>query len=238
MRLVNWNIERRGPQTWQAASLVSEIGSLNPDLVFLTEAHHDSLDALAGHSLSHRGYDSGRKKDSERLVLMWSRSGWEELPLPVAVQEAGGALFGRTEIEGVGVYCLAICIPWHMCPSVKTDGKTVPWAQHVRFLRELAPVLSAIRQRHYPLIVAGDFNRRIPRAWGPIEAYDRLAATFSDMQIITEGPLAPLNEKTIDHVAFSGGISSTSVRSLDARAETGRPRSDHFGVLVDFDWST
>ena len=51
MRIVNWNIERRGPHTWQAASLASEIQSLDPDIVFLTEGHHHSLEALGGFTL-------------------------------------------------------------------------------------------------------------------------------------------------------------------------------------------
>jgi hypothetical protein len=74
MRLINWNIERRGPNAWQAASIVSEIAGLDPDLVVLTEAHTDSLERLGGHSLSHPGYNASRKVDSERLVVIWSKA--------------------------------------------------------------------------------------------------------------------------------------------------------------------
>ncbi|MFT5774383.1 hypothetical protein [Hyphomonas sp.] len=77
MRLNNWNIERRGPHIWQAASLVSEIQSLEPDLVVLTEAHTHFLDRLGGHTLSHRGYDHGPKADSEQLVVIWSKAPWK-----------------------------------------------------------------------------------------------------------------------------------------------------------------
>ena len=234
MRLVNWNIERRGPLTWQAASLASEIGDLGPDLVVLTEAHEASLTELGGHTLSHAGYDHGRKKETERLVLLWSRSPWQEIPLPPTLQANGGALLGRTLVDGRPVHCLALCIPWHMCPGVPPEGKVRPWAQHVKFLHLLKAEMAGLL-RHSPLIIAGDFNRRMPRRWGPIAAYDLLQETFTGTDIVTQGPLAPLDLKTINHVALAGGLTARSVRALDRFDVRGRPRSDHFGILADLD---
>ena len=236
MRLINWNIERRGPLTWQAASLVSEIGSLDPDLVVLTEAHDASLADLGGHTLSHVGYNHGPKKETERLVLLWSRSPWEEIPLPDTLQQNGGALLGRTEVAGQPVCCLALCIPWHMCPGVPPTDKVRPWAQHVKFLHLLKAEMEGLL-RHSPLILAGDYNRRMPRRWGPIAPYDLLQETFSGTDVVTQGPLSPLALETIDHVALHGPLAARSVRALDRFDARQRPRSDHFGVMVDFDWA-
>ncbi|MDX1292373.1 MAG: endonuclease/exonuclease/phosphatase family protein [Hyphomonas sp.] len=236
MRVVNWNIERRGPHSWQAASLASEIQSLEPDLVFLTEAHHDSLSQMGGFTIDHPGYDAGRKAASERLVLLWSRSEWEALPLPKNLHSAGGAVLGKTLVGDQTVFCLCICIPWHMCPTIKMDGKVVPWAQHVAFLKEIKPLLRELENTHSPLIVAGDFNRRIPRRWGPIEAYDLLTQAFDGLDIITTEALQPENAATIDHIAISSALTSKSVRTLSAiDPERRRPRSDHFGVLAELE---
>jgi endonuclease/exonuclease/phosphatase (EEP) superfamily protein YafD len=236
MRLVNWNIERRGPLTWQAASLVSEIQDLAPDLVVLTEAHIDSMDACGGHALSHPGYNSGHRADRERLVLMWSRSPWEEIPLPDALQRHGGALLGRTHVDGRAVHCLALCVPWHMCPGVPPGEKVRPWSQHVKFLDLLKAEMDGLF-RYSPLIIAGDFNRRIPRRWGPIAPYELMQETFCETDIVTQGLLAPLELETIDHVALKGPLAARSVRALDRFDHRQRPRSDHFGVMVDLDWT-
>ncbi len=71
MRIVNWNIERHGPSTWQAKSLLAEIAELEPDLVCLTEAWEDSAAALRGHAISAPGAAWSTKHDSERKVLLW-----------------------------------------------------------------------------------------------------------------------------------------------------------------------
>lgn len=235
MRLINWNIERRGPHTWQAASLVSEIQSFEPDLVVLTEAHTHSLNLLGGHTLSHRGYDHGPKADSEQLVVIWSKAPWTSLAIPQPLQDIGGAVLGETDIRGRKVRVLGICIPWHMAPDAPPGEKVKPWKRHEEFLDHLGPALQALNPEA-PLIIAGDFNRRIPRAWGPYRSYEKLEAALDGFVVVTEGPLAPLEDMTIDHVATRGPLSATLVRGLDRHDASGKARSDHFGVLVDFDW--
>jgi exonuclease III len=235
VRIINWNVERRGPTKWQAASIEREIAGLAPDLVVLTEAHSSSLASLGGHVLADRGYNAHRKADDERLVLIWSRLPWEAIALPRQLQENGGAVLGRTQVADRDVFCLGLCIPWHMSPDVQRTDKITPWAQHVRFLNMLQPVLESAT-RLGPLIIAGDFNRLIPRTRGPKQSYELLESTFSGTRIVTSGPLAPLNLRTIDHVALSGPLSARSVAALSRFETDGRPRSDHFGVMVDLDW--
>jgi len=236
LRLINWNIERRGPLKWQAASIASEIASLDPDLVFLTEAHENSMLGRGGHTLSHPGYNAGRKADSERLVLLWSKSPWEAVPLSERLQENGGAIFGRTVVEDRDVYCLCLCIPWHMSPCIPPDDKVRPWAQHMRFLELLQQAMPKLLE-YSPLIIAGDFNQFIPRSRGSKGAGSLLQDTFAGTRILTEGELPPLGLKTIDHVSVCGPITVAKVDTLDRFDTVGRPRSDHFGVMVDFDWS-
>ncbi|MFT5774385.1 hypothetical protein [Hyphomonas sp.] len=54
--------------------------------------------------------------------------------------------------------------------------------------------------------------------------------------VVTRGSLSPLDDMTIDHIAISGALSATHVRALDRKDSSGKARSDHFNVLVDFDW--
>jgi endonuclease/exonuclease/phosphatase family metal-dependent hydrolase len=103
------------------------------------------------------------------------------------------------------------------------------------FVEQLGPALQALDGLR-PLIVAGDFNRRMPRSWGPHSSYEKLEAAMTGFDIVTRGSLPPLDAMTIDHVAISGALSPTDVRALDRRDASGKARSDHFGVLVDFEW--
>lgn len=233
MRLVNWNIERRSPHTWQAASLVSEITGLAPDIICLTEAHTASLDELGGHTIDHAGYRSGKKKPGERLVLLWSRTRWTPIPVPDDLARSGGIVAGGTEIKGEECLIIGLCIPYHMA-RLDHETRTAPWKHHQTFLKRLAPWLAGL-PADLPIVIAGDYNRRVPRNWGPIVAYELLEAAFSPFDLVTSGPLAPLDEHTIDHVAVSAHWQATGVQARSRFEVDGRARSDHFGVVVDLE---
>ncbi|MEO9969674.1 MAG: endonuclease/exonuclease/phosphatase family protein [Hyphomonadaceae bacterium] len=231
IRVVNWNIERRGPHTWQAASLISEIADLHPDLVCLTEAHEVSLDALGGHVISHVGYRSAHKKPSERLVLLWSSAPWQPLVIPESLQYLGGLIGGVTNLDGQEMLCIGLCIPYHMA-KLASEEKTRPWHHHKTFLKQVAPWLrTQIGER--PIIVVGDFNQRIPRKYGSREAYDLLMQALDPFEIITRGELAPLGELTIDHIGLNGGFRAARIEARSRFGHDGRPRSDHFGIFAE-----
>lgn len=232
-RLINWNIERRGPQTWQAASLLSEISENNPDIVFLTEGHVHSLRKLGGYSIDHRGYRSDHKGETERLVVLWSREPWEAIAIDETLSRKGGIVAGVTRVNGEVVTCIGICIPYHMA-KLADEASTQPWLHHILFIAELAKFLRELTVRSQrPIIVAGDFNRRLPSKWGNKQALADLEACFSPFAIETRGPIAPSGQMTIDHVAMRRA-KALQVRLLDRRDTAGRARSDHDGVVVDF----
>lgn len=231
MRLINWNIERRGPHTWQAASLMSEIESLAPDVICLTEAHDTSLERFGGYVRSHVGYRSGKKKPSERLVVIWSRRPWTPYPVPGDLERVGGISAGMTRLEGTDCLVIGLCIPYHMA-KLDSEARTAPWKHHKAFLKLLGPWLAGL-PKDKPIIIAGDYNRRVPRNWGPIDAYDLLLDAFAPFNLVTTGPLVPLGEATIDHVAVSPHWKTSRVDARSRFGADGRPRSDHFGVMVD-----
>lgn len=234
MRLINWNIERRGPHTWQAASLVSEMAQLKPDLIFLTEGHVASLESLGGNTLNHRGYRSDHKVDTERLVSLWSLSPWVELFVPPELARKGGIVAGETLVRGQAVSCVCICIPYHMA-RLPHESATRPWQHHIEFLEALRPWLKTLAERvSTPLLIAGDFNRRLPSLWGNKSALVGHQDCFAGFEIPTLGLLEPLKVQTIDHAAVRGA-KAKRVRLLERREKDGRPRSDHHGVIIDFE---
>lgn len=232
MRIINWNIERHGPASWQARSLIDEITGLSPDLICLTEAWERSLDALGGHALSARGVQWGEQADSERKVVLWSPAPWRDPEVVEDLEETGSAATGICDLDGIAVRIVGLCIPYHFASPSGMTPKAKPWHQHDLFLTKLKPHLDAwVRQG--PVIVLGDFNRRIPRTWGPKASYALLEQAFENYDVITAGDLPWVSDRTIDHVAVSGRLETDAVAGLPAEVADGRTRSDHFGVLVD-----
>ena len=157
------------------------------------------------------------------------------MPVPEEIENNGGACFGETKIAGQIVRVLGLCIPYHMSKFNLSDGeKTRPWEDHLVFLDLLEPWLNTIA-RDLPLLIAGDFNQRIPRVWSPYRVYDRMMEVFSSFDFATTGSLSPLDEPTIDHIAVTEKVRVERVEVRSRFESDGRPRSDHFGVVVDFE---
>lgn len=184
--------------------------------------------------MSHIGYRSRHKKESERLVVLWSKSPWRKLDVPDQISQLGGAVMGETTVSGARITCLCLCIPYHMA-KLDHEPVTRPWAHHIAFLELLTPWIREVCALiETPLIVAGDFNRRVPRTWGPIEAYNALENCFAPFEFATAGPLPPIQTQTIDHVVHHGDLRAIKSWLIDRHDARGKPRSDHDGVVVDF----
>lgn len=233
MRIVNWNIQRNRPSSWKAKSLIGEIRHLHPDLVCLTEAWASSLEELDGYSISASGVAWSVQKPDERKVLLWSQNPWRQVEVPEELNSIGCAVAGLTRIENVDVRVVGICVPYAAASPLGTVPRVSPWVQHEAFLRALAAWLPRWRDQ-VPLIVIGDFNRRMPRGkWGSKRAYQLLEDTFADYQFATMGDLPEVGGRTVDHVVVSDHFSVEKTTARSAEDETGRIRSDHFGVVVD-----
>ena len=232
MRLVNWNIERNGPHSAKALSLMAEIRGLLPDLICLTEAWESSLDGLGGHVLTARGVSWSRQEAEERKVALWSAGPWTCVDRMEPVSAFGGAVSGVTELQGRSVRIAGLCIPYHMASPFGQVPKAKPWEQHERFLHHLGPYLRRWRQEG-PVIVLGDFNRRMPRTYGLKQSYEMLEEAFEGYDIVTRGAVAGVEAATVDHVAFGGPFQVLSVQGRSAVTPEGLKRTDHFGVVVD-----
>ncbi len=234
MRIVNWNIERHAPSTWQARSLLAEISQLNPDILCLTEAWETSTEQLGGFPISSTGVAWSDKDHEERKVLLWSQNVWRDVDVIEQLEAIGSGITGLTRLGETDVRVVGLCVPYHFASPIGLEPRAKPWTQHERFLEELAPLLRLWRKAG-PVIVTGDFNRFIPRYWGPKRSYALLEAALDGYEVVTAGELAGVDKRAIDHIAFAGDFITTSVFGRPAEAEDGRRRSDHFGVVADFE---
>lgn len=232
MRVINWNIERHRPSSWQSRSLVSEIAALKPDLVCLTEAWQNSLDLMDGFSISAPGVAWSPQHADERKVLLWSKVPWEGANAISVLERTGSAVTGLTNLSGLRVRVVGICIPYHFANPLGQSPKAAMWEQHERFLADVKPLIDAWIEDG-PTIVLGDFNRRIPRSWGPKKSYELLERAFERLNIVTAGVLSGVKRKTIDHIATAGLSAPSKTCGLPAEDASGATRSDHFGVLVE-----
>lgn len=233
-RIINWNIERRRPSSWQGVSLREEIESLSPDLVCITEGWTTSLGGPPGHNISAPGVAWSPQDSDERKVLLWSKQPWRDGRVVPDLEETGSAVTGLTIIAGLEVRVVGLCIPYHFASPLGQKPKAKMWSQHTEFLKKLKPLLAAWIDEG-PLIVTGDFNRRVPKSWGPLASYKLLEEAFECLDIITAGNIDRIGEQAIDHIAVVGPFAPISILGLPAEDDRGRKRSDHFGVMADID---
>ena len=229
---MNWSIERRKPSSWQARSLMNEIALLEPDYLCLTEAWKQSLVDFSGHVISAAGIAWSPQHPDERKVVLWSRNPWADVEPIEQLEAIGSAITGTSEINGNVVRFVSVCIPYHFASPLGVEPRAKPWTAHERFLETFAPLLARWVQDE-PAIVLGDFNRLVPRSWGPKKSYEMLEDAFSGYQFATTGILDKINDRTIDHIACAGSFEVKRAYGKSAHLPDGRRRSDHFGVVAE-----
>lgn len=213
---------------------MAEIQSLSPDIVALTEAHIGSTFSLGGHEISARGVCwAANYADTEQKILLWSREPWLRVESPRVLSKIGGAVVGSTKVDGKDVRVLGVCIPYQHASPFGAKTKSKYFEEHERFLIELTDWFK--NQETRADIVVGDFNRGVPRDWGPHRSYDLLMKTFAEYKFVTAGlRCVGAKSATIDHVAVAPEISAARIEALTAvDSVRQKPRSDHFGVMVE-----
>ena len=81
-----------------------------------------------------------------------------------------------------------------------------------------------------PLVVAGDFNQRIPQGRQPQRMYDALVETFKGLTVSTVQDEAPA---LIDHIAHSPNLRAESLTIIPDTDKHGK-LSNHRGAVVKF----
>lgn len=235
MIVATWNFERRAVETHKAQTMMARLLKVTPTLVCLTEAHQGSTAALGGHEIAVRGVVWSRAKESERKVVLWSAQPWRGIDEtgPEGCQ-AGAYLSGVTNVDGIDVWVVGVCIPYSFASPLGAPTKAKPWSQHLAYLRGLETAI-ANRSRDMPCIVLGDYNQFIPRIWGPKAAAAALSNALGDLLVSTSGPMEGVARPAIDHVAHCRKLSAASIQTLSNIGPGGDRFSDHYGLVVNLD---
>jgi endonuclease/exonuclease/phosphatase family metal-dependent hydrolase len=103
------------------------------------------------------------------------------------------------------------------------------WQDHNTYLTHLTEILTSHRA---PLIIAGDFNQRLPRKYQPINSYQLLVNAIQYLTVHTKDTTDPA---LIDHIATTNDF-ELRTRQVIHRQCDGNALSDHDGVTVNLTW--
>lgn len=124
---------------------------------------------------------------------------------------------------------IGLIIPYHMSNVSYGTGDRQVWQDHAECLDALEPIIDGIPANAF---VAGDFNQRIPFAWGSRQLNQRLIEVFSPMNILTTDTIEPIGELAIDHIACGDDWIAMSTQSISNLRDGGGKVSDHFGLVA------
>ena len=226
IRVATWNVEWATPETKAGKRIQQIIKQIDADIFVLTEGCKDLMpDGFVLDGGSDWGYESEDKR--RRKVLLWSRYPLVESSQGELFQLPDGRFIAATVQHPVGdIRIYGVCIPWKDA-HVRTGRKDrTPWEDHSTYLDGLRQL---IQQADSPLVVAGDFNQRIPRVSQPVLVAEQLSRSLDGLQVCTA---LPLDKPLIDHIAVSNHFSFSNVEIIPDRDEHGK-LSDHRGPIVD-----
>ena len=230
MKIVTWNLERRKVTSAAGSTAVEYLHSQAPDLMFLTETRTD-FPQLDGH-MAFGNHPGAHFAENERKVAIWSKFpleqidsvGDQRLPPNRYVSATVNTPSGKLRI-------ICVCIPWHMANVRYGNKNRKPWQSRIEFLEILPEVLNQFDE---PIIIAGDFNQRIPRVkGGVIAAAEAMQKCFKGYDIVTEGVIDGLKRPGIDHVALGPEFRCSKVFGW-SNVFKGRKVSDHDGAGCEF----
>ena len=226
IRLATWNVEWATPETKAGKRIQQIINQIDADIFVLTEGCNELMpEGFVLDGGTDWGYESADER--RRKVLLWSRYPLVDTSDGDGFQLPGGRFIAATVQHPAGdIRIYGVCIPWKDA-HVRTGRKDrTPWQDHSTYLDGLRQL---IQQVDSPLVVAGDFNQRIPRVSQPISVAEQLSRSMDGLQVCTA---LPLDKPLIDHIAISNHFSSSNVEIIPDRDEHGK-LSDHRGVATE-----
>lgn len=232
MKVVAWNLERKRPHTPTGSAGVARIASEQPHIVVATEARVAHFESLGGHEVASQPPAGERFAPDERKLVMWSREPWRDIDQIGDPNLPAGRFVAATTATPLGdVRVIGICIPWHMCDvNLGTRDRAV-WEQHVRFLELVEPLLAA--DAALPVIVAGDFNQRVPRAsGGRRDVAELLERVFAKHTIVTRGVPDGCAKQGLNHIVIDSRLVATDVHGWPNN-DGGTRMSDHDAAVAE-----
>ncbi len=229
-RIVVWNARWAAASTPRGRKTIEVLESLEPDVVCITEGTI-GLHPPGGHAIVSDADYGYRAPASRRKVILWSRLPWHDVDDAGHAELPGGRFVsGTTNADGITVRVIGICIPWRDAHVSTGRRDSKPWDQHLEYLTHLAGIVGTPPTG--PLIVAGDFNQRVPRIRQPVAVAAALEQALNGTELVTAGRVPGIDKPLIDHVTLRGALSARRITGISRRA-TNIELSDHDGVAID-----
>lgn len=228
--MLTWNVQWAAPKFRTAIARTLSAGS--PDLVVVTEGVESVLPRHGYRAPG--GPDWGYPAPAERRkVLLWSPHPlheihmFDEVPLP-----PGRLVTAVCDTPGLGsVWVVGVCLPWRDAHVRTGRADAQPWDEHLSFLQHLPSVLDSAPSR-LPIVLAGDFNQRIPATRVPTDVATALTRALRSLQVATTGVLPTLASMGVDHICHSRDLRTVRTWGLDRHLGGDRAVSDHDLVAV------
>ena len=128
---------------------------------------------------------------------------------------------------------VGVCIPWRDA-HVRTGRKDrKSWEDHLKYLECLPTVIDQYQGDAQPVVIAGDFNQRIPRQTQPQHVYGMLEQILlENYEVVTSGYRDDIGGYLIDHIATDGRCSAKTESIIPMNTKDGERLSDHHGVVA------
>lgn len=224
IRIATWNVEWATPRTGKGKRIAPIISGLDADVFVMTEGCRELLpDGFIVDAGTDWGYEDSDKR--RRKVILWSKYPLLSIDLGKDAGLPPGRFVSATVQHPEGDFVImAVCIPWRDA-HVKTGRKDrKAWEDHLTYLDGLQ---SLIDPDDMPLVVAGDFNQRIPRSRQPHMVSEKLSRCMEGLYVCTA---QPLDEPLVDHIAVSRHFAVSNVEVIPDHDAFGN-LSDHQGVI-------
>ncbi len=230
LRICVWNLQWATPRS-RGPEVRKQLEGLGADILVVTEGCAADLPS-GGHVVTSSQDYGYRLVRGRRKVLLWSSQPWEDVDALGAAALPPGRFVAATTSTPIGdVRVLGVCIPWKDAHVSTGQRNRSPWQDHLTYLEGLRAIVA--QQAASALVVAGDFNQRVPRQRQPTEVFQALERALEPrLHIATSGTVAGTDARLIDHLAHSEPLAALSVRAWSRYDENGRQLSDHDGVCV------
>jgi endonuclease/exonuclease/phosphatase family metal-dependent hydrolase len=224
IRVATWNVEKATPKSKKGRRIQQIIKQIDADIFVLTEGCKELMpEGFVIEGGADWGYEP--KPKCLRKVLLWSKYPLlNESLAEVAGMPPGRFVSAIVQHPEVEFRIFGVCIPWKDAHVSSGRKDRVVWQEHITYLDGLQQLIEQVQS---PLVVAGDFNQRIPRVNQPHKVSDKLSQCIDGLQVCTALNLA---KPLIDHIAISPHFSSSNIEIIDDHDSFGN-LSDHLGVV-------
>jgi endonuclease/exonuclease/phosphatase family metal-dependent hydrolase len=231
-RFLVWNLQRQRPESPKSNAQTDTILKFKPDVAIFTETWLGNTQKMGGHEVSVFGGVWSRTDPNERKILLWSKTPFKDV-VECAFEDSvvGRIVAATTTIPSGTVRVVGVCIPYHAANTRRIMNPMKMWSEHRHYLVELAKFLTQ-QNPSIPLVVAGDFNQRIPSTFPPKDVQQSLLNSLGQTKLLTSGEVGENKTKLIDHLSASSHFQLQGLEIIQPTLIGKTAITDHIGVSL------